>query len=140
MQFTSDYGVEYRIGFMEDYSIWPENAYQFLITNKNKKTSPNDLKLKETILIIIEAFFKANPHILLYICETGDEKQYARNRLFVRWFNESERKAEYYFRDVSICADGIDNFAAIIVQRNKPDIETIISQFDEFVSLMNSKP
>lgn len=29
LQFTTEYGVEYRVSFMEDYSIWPENAYQF---------------------------------------------------------------------------------------------------------------
>lgn len=34
LQFTTEYGVEYRVSFMEDYSIWPENAYQFLIVNK----------------------------------------------------------------------------------------------------------
>ena len=57
LQFTTEYGVEYRVSFMEDYSIWPENAYQFLINNKNKKSSPSDIKLKETIMAIIEAFF-----------------------------------------------------------------------------------
>ena len=27
LQFITEYGVEYRVSFMEDYSIWPENAY-----------------------------------------------------------------------------------------------------------------
>ena len=140
LQFTTEYGVEYRVSFMEDYSIWPENAYQFLINNKNKKSSPSDIKLKETIMAIIEAFFISNPYILLYICETGDDKQAARNRLFVRWFNDAKHQKEYYFRNVNIKAEGIDNFAAIIVQKSNPEIETIISQFDEFVNLMIDKP
>ena len=80
----------------------PENAYQFLILNKNSKSSPSDKKLKDTIMAIIEAFFIRNPYILLYICETGDRKQAARNRLFVRWFNDSKRQKEFYFRDVNI--------------------------------------
>lgn len=138
--FTTDYGVEYRVSFMEDYTIWSENAYQFLINKRNKKPSPGDSKLKDTILAIIDAFFITNPSILLYICETGDDKQSARNRLFVRWFNESQRQQDFYFRDVTIEDDGIDNYAAIIVQRNNPDLDIIVSQFDEFVSLMSNKP
>lgn len=138
--FTTDYGVEYRVSFMEDYSIWSENAYQFLINKRNRIASPGDPKLKDTVLAIVDAFFISNPSILLYICETGDDKQAARNRLFVRWFNDSQRQQDLYFRDVTIQADGIDNYAAIIVQRNNPEFDTIVSQFDEFVSLMSNKP
>jgi hypothetical protein len=58
----------------------------------------------------------------------------------VRWFNDSKRQKEFYFRDVNIKAEGVDNFAAIIVQRSNPDIDTIISQFDEFINFMNDKP
>ena len=29
--FRSRYGVMYKVGFMEDFTIWEENAYQFLI-------------------------------------------------------------------------------------------------------------
>lgn len=140
VQFTTRYGVECRVGFMQDYSIWDDNAYQFLINNKNHKSSPNDNFLKETIFAIIDAFFISNPHILLYICETGDSKQSARNRLFVRWFHESKSRESFYFKDVCVYADGIENFAALIVQRSNPDLETIVQQFDEFVDLMSNKP
>ena len=32
--FRSRYGVMYKVGFMEDFTIWEENAYQFLILNE----------------------------------------------------------------------------------------------------------
>ena len=128
------------MGFMQDFSIWDENAYQFLINNKSHKSSPNDNFLKETIFAVIDAFFISNPYILLYICETGDRKQSARNRLFVRWFNESKLRDSLYFKDVCVYADGIENFAALIVQRSNPELETIVRQFDEFVDLMSEKP
>lgn len=86
--FRTKYGALYKIGFMPDDTIWDENAYQFLIVNENNTTSPNDAHLKETVFCIIEGFFKANPSILLYLCETGDGKQASRNRLFIRWFKE----------------------------------------------------
>ena len=65
VEFTTDSGVEYHINFMVDYSIWEDNAYQFVIINKNKKASPNDEKLKNTLFAIVENFFSKNKNILL---------------------------------------------------------------------------
>ena len=72
-KFLTDYGVQYRIEFVENNNIWvDEKAYEFGILNENKKNSPNDSKVKATIQCIIEEFFLTNPDILLYQCETGD--------------------------------------------------------------------
>lgn len=140
IDFVTDYGVEYRIDFMEDYSIWEENAYQLVIINKNKKASPNDDKLKHTIFCIIEEFFRANPSILLYICETGDGKQTARSRLFLRWFKNYEGATELYLQDVEIESEGVMNYAALIIQRNNPDFSSIIETFNETISILQDKP
>ena len=87
-KFLTDYGVQYRIEFVENNNIWEdEKAYEFGILNENKKNSPNDSKVKATIQCIIEEFFLTNPDILLYQCETGDSRQAMRARLFTRWFN-----------------------------------------------------
>jgi len=86
-KFLTDYGVQYRIEFVENNNIWEdEKAYEFGILNENKKNSPNDSKVKATIQCIIEEFFLTNPDILLYQCETGDSRQAMRARLFTRWF------------------------------------------------------
>ena len=81
-KFLTDYGVQYRIEFVENNNIWEdEKAYEFGILNENKKNSPNDSKVKATIQCIIEEFFLTNPDILLYQCETGDSRQAMRARL-----------------------------------------------------------
>ena len=54
-------GQIFVIGFMDDYSIWPTGAYQFTITNRNNQPSPLDQKLRETILLLIEAFLQPTP-------------------------------------------------------------------------------
>ena len=67
-----DYFIEttnghiFIVGFMDDYSIWSTGAYQFTINNPSRQPSPNDHKLRDAILLLIEAFFAANPDILLY--------------------------------------------------------------------------
>ena len=125
---------------MNDDTIWESGAYQFIIVNENNTPSPNDFKLRETILCIIENFFKANPEILLYLCETGDGKQTSRNRLFVRWFKEYAKKYLYYFDTVEIEADGIKNFAAIIVQKANPNLNEIVRVFNHVVNTLKDKP
>ena len=86
------------------------------------------------------AFFKKNPSILLYLCETCDGKQASRNRLFIRWFEEYSNKHLYYFNTIELEADGIKNYAAIIVQKNNPKLTEIIKDFDDVIKILNDKP
>ena len=138
--FKTDYGIVYKISFMEDDTIWDSGAYQFLITNLSNSASPNDSKLKLTILYILESFFKVNNDILLYICETGDGKQAMRNRLFIRWFQQYSEHHLYYFKTLEIQAEGIMNFAAIIVRFDNPKINEIIQEFDMITNTLGDKP
>ncbi len=133
-------GQIYVIGFMDDYSIWPSGAYQFTINNQYNQPSPLDLKLRETILLLIEAFFTANPDILLYICETGDGRQAFRSRLFIRWFNTYAGRENYVMKTAEVVEDKTRNFAALIVQKSNPRLNEIISEFDETISLLSDKP
>lgn len=131
--FKTDHGVLYKVGFMDDDTIWEKGAYQFIIANENNQQSPNDSKVRETVFCVMEAFFRSNPEILLYLCETGDGKQAMRNRLFVRWFRQYANNELYYFDTVEITAEGVDNFAAIIVQKSNPQLHQIIAEFNEVV-------
>lgn len=138
--FKTTHGVLCRIVFTPDQTIWQEGAYEFSILNENQKSSPGDKQLRDTVFYIIEEFFASNPEILLYQCETGDNRQAMRDRLFLRWFSEYEHSDQYYIKVAEIVAEGISNFAAVIVQRNNPDIENIINDFDNFVGFFKQKP
>ena len=141
-----DYYVEtsrgqiFDIGFMDDYSIWPAGAYQFTISNQSHQPSPLDQKLRETILLIIEAFFAANPDILLYICETGDGRQAFRSRLFIRWFNTYSNRDAYVMQTAEVQEGKTKNFAALIVQKSNPRLTEILAEFDETISILTNKP
>lgn len=138
--FRSDFGILCTITFMDDYSIWETGAYQFVINNENHVSSPLDPKLRDTIFCLIDAFFYANPDILLYICETGDGKQAFRSRLFVRWFNTYTGRDAYMMQTAEIQEGEIRNFAALIVQRTNPRLKEIIAEFDETISILTNKP
>ena len=93
-----------------------------------------------TILYLLESFFKVNNDILLYICETGDGKQAMRNRLFIRWFQQYSEHHLYYLKTVEIQAEGMMNFAAIIVRYDNPRINEIIQEFDMITNTLGDKP
>ena len=133
-------GNIFVVGFMDDYSIWPTGAYQFTINNQDHLPSPNDQKLRETILLLIEAFFVANPNILLYICETGDGKQALRSRLFIRWFNTYARRDDYIMQTAEVQEGDIKNFATLIVQKSNPRLQEIIAEFKETINILTNKP
>ena len=138
--FKTDYNVLYKIEFIPDETIWEDGAYEFAIFNENSKISPNDPKVRQTIFAIIEKFFRLNPVVLLYQCETGDNRQAIRERLFLRWFGEYSNNDKYYLQVSEIIAEDIANYVALIVQRNNPDFDNIISTFNSFVGFFRDKP
>ena len=140
-QFFTDYGVHCTVEFVLDDSLLSHETYHLLIVNVNHQKSPSDVKVRDTIIAIIDEFFIENNTTLLYICETGDKKQALRNRLFERWFSTYERKAQYTFVASSLKDDeGIENYTAIIVRNDNPDLRAIIAEFTETISVLSSKP
>ena len=140
-EFTTDYDVQYQIGFMPDTSIIQENAYQFIITNVNNRVSPNDAKVKDTVITMIDEFFRKNNDTLLYICETGDGKQAMRNRLFHYWFSLYENSQNLICMSSSVTdEEGIVNYATIILRNDNPKLSEIIAEYTETIQLLNTKP
>ena len=119
--FQTDSGIQYDIVFAPDTSIINSGAYTIDIINRQHVASPVDMKLRQTIIAIIEEFFEANGNeAMLYITETGDGKQMFRNRLFIRWFNLYSHHDKYIIRTAEGKMDGQDNFIAIFVCKANP--------------------
>lgn len=138
--FQTEFDVLFRISFRIEQTIWEDGAYEFSIINQNQKSSPNDKKVRDTIFVIIEEFFANNPNILLYQCETGDDRQDMRDRLFLRWFKEYEHSDRFYIQVSSIIAEKVTNYTAMIVEKSNPQLETIIKDFDDFIGFFQNKP
>lgn len=128
--FRTDYGIVYAVSFDEE-DIGGYTAYWFNLANTSFKPSPNDKKIMQTIICIIEAFFFSNPDILLYICDTANDQQAQRDRLFLRWFNGYRQKQNYVLLTTMIMDDNEPNYLAMIVQRSNPRINNIIEMFKE---------
>ena len=138
--FKTDYNIFFKAYFCPDETIWKNGAYEFGILNESQKASPNDSKVRDTVLSLIESFFENNPDILLYQCESGDNKQASRDRLFLRWFKTYEESNKFFVKVSMVVAEDIEHYAALIIQRNNPHFETIISDFDSFIGFLQDKP
>ena len=60
--FISKVGAEFVIGFDEDDFISSE-SYQFIIVKANDVPSPMDKGVRDTVFVVIQEFFRANPFL-----------------------------------------------------------------------------
>jgi hypothetical protein len=139
LTFTTDYGIKYAVDFDEDANPFFK-AYWLNLTNLSDRPSPSDKKIAQTIICIIEEFFRQNPDILLYMCSTEGGKQAQRARLFLRWFNGAEQQKHYVARSVEVQGeDGRKEYVALIVQRSNPQLEEILATFDEETAMFDEQ-
>ena len=140
-RFVTDYGVEIAISFDLDDLLETGEAYMFNVINANKQRSPRDVKVRDTVIAIIDNFFETNEVALLYICETGDRKQAMRNRLFESWFAYANDKEQYVIMVANIHdLEGIDNYAAMILRKDNPHFVEYVSEFNSTVNMFMVKP
>lgn len=129
----------YIVGFVEDYTILDSGVYQFFIENADNHKNTLSSKVYQTIIAIIEEFFKVNDSAILYICDTSDGKQSARDRLFSMWFNSYEGHFNYTLSRVSIQIDGIDYYASLLISNSNPAYAEVLSAFNDFVGGFTNK-
>lgn len=132
--------VTYRVGFVPNESIWEEGAYEFFITNDSHEASPNDPKVRQSVVAIIEEFFYDNPDVLLYQCDTSENKQASRARLFTRWYNTYEFKERYCLKMITFMDDDVENYDALIVPKSNPNCQQLLEEFETRTREMIDKP
>lgn len=137
--FDTDQCVKYEVSFVKDYTLGIENSYQLCITNIDKKTQPRDAKVRDTVVAIVEEFFKNNELSLLYICDSSDGRQRVRNRIFRIWFEEKATGNLYTLIPASIMVDNEEYFASLILCKSNPLHDEILSIFTNFTDDLADK-
>lgn len=140
-RFRTDNDILYAVNFQDYDDILGLKAYWFDLSNRSHRASPNDYKVRQTIICIIEEFFYQNPDILLYMCDNADDQQAMRARLFLRWFNGYEQQKKYDIRTAILNDEGIENYIALIIPRSHAQYEEVIELFDKEIALFKeNKP
>ena len=95
--FITDTQIEYKAYFLEASDYFPNQPFShnlfmfgFDISTKiseYKERKAYDEKVRNTISQTIDDFLKYDKNrIIIYVCDTKDEKQMYRGRLFNKWF------------------------------------------------------
>lgn len=132
-RFKTDNGVIYIVGFYADRFFSIDGAYHFYIKNANGLHAPNDPKILQVITAVIEEFFRYNPLVMLYICDPKDHRQAARNRLYIHWFENYINRSEFRFYSESVEFESVDYYAGLIMHKDNPYYEDVVSTFHEIV-------
>ena len=69
--FTTWQGKKYEIGFIQDLMISDEGVYQFFITTEDKFKTVLDRRIQQTVLVVLEEFFRNEGVVLDYICASS---------------------------------------------------------------------
>ncbi len=123
-------GIHYEITFEEDQPIGECETYQFIIDKIESERSPHDANVEQTILTILDEFFIENLDVLLYLCDTSDDRQAGRNRLFLTWFKRNASPDRFTIRTADTEVEGMRIYAAIIVENRNPKLQAITEDFD----------
>jgi len=139
--FETDNNILYSISFDEDSMPQGLKAYWFNLTNHSQKASPRDSKIRTTVILIIEEFFQSNPDILLYMCDSANNQQAQRSRLFLYWFSAYGKQKEYYTCTEMVKDEDEENYISIIVKKSHPQLNAIINLFNKQIEMFRmNKP
>lgn len=136
--FHTHTNVVYYVSFKEDMEIAGLDSYQFIIERKSEKQG-YDAEVKDSIIAIINEFFAQNNDILLYICDTSDGREATRNRLFIRWFKETDIDNLFEIKTADAIVEGEGMFFAIIFKKSNPRYTEISQEFDEASAYLSAK-
>ena len=137
--FITVQGKKYEIGFIQDLMISDEGVYQFFITTEDQFKTVLDGKIRQTVLVVIEEFFKNEGTVLDYICATEDHRQASRDRMFHQWYMNSLEKDQYNLRNMSVEIDEVEYFASVIMRNDNPRFQAMNEAIDRFIEDFQDK-
>ena len=137
--FITEQGKKYEIGFIQDLMISDDGVYQFFITTEDQFKTVLDNKIKKTVLVVIEEFFKNEGAVLDYICATDDNRQASRDRMFHQWYSNSLNKKDFCLRSMHLKIDEIEYFSSVIMRNDNPRFEAMNEAVDRFIEDFQDK-
>ncbi len=142
-------GTEYRVYFypVPDYfdMLSPHTqlyhcGYFFgftkLAPNEGKR-EPIDFRIRNTILVLINDFFKEKgvDKVLLFYCDDDDGKKLKRYSCFDTWYDLSETRNNFKKYDEEIIVvdeNGVQvdaNYMSLIIESDNPKTDLLLSEF-----------
>ncbi len=143
--FKTESGIIYEVKFKEFFYLFKENydSYEFAIEVANNPIigrPPLDYRLPITIAAIFTDFFdKIEQPSVVYICDSSDSKQLARQRKFNSWFYEFKQPNFFKIEGKLVDKNGEVIPSSLILKSSNPYFSQIIEEFRKIVEGYNVK-
>ncbi len=140
--FISREGHSYLVYFSE--SVFPDadgnihTIYTLGFSRNGKHTNElfvnkYDASVKDTIMFIVNNFFKRNDHrTLIFICFAEDGYSRHRSIVFKQWGNELDASIEKHSTKIEY--QEIDMYAALMIVRENPLKKLILDAFNTYLN------
>ena len=137
-EFITESGIIYNIYFLDysymfaDYTNLTCSVYSFNIDviEGNPDDSPGDERVGSTIAEVLKRFFSRVNNIAVYVCDSMDNRQYARKRKFDLWFY-SYNDGTLIKEDGLAMIEGTEIYNAMILHKKNNQLTEIILAFKE---------
>lgn len=140
-QFTTIAGVDYFLTFISYPTVsnfLSTKIYMFNIDRVYNKNSvdlgQDDVKVKNTILYVLDVFFREHKDALITICDVVDGKQFARKRLFDSWFQRNNHNRLRKL-DADCMIDNIPTFVSLLFSVEHYDQGSLEQEFQQLVAI-----
>lgn len=137
--FVTDSDITYSISFTEEMFLGECQTYQFILRKIEETHSAHDEKVVKTVLAIINEFFRLNQNVLLYLCDTHDHREEARNRLFINWFQKHAEPNRFTICTAQTNIEGQGFYAAIIIENTNPKLDAIKEDFSFTAEILTNE-
>lgn len=105
-----------------------------VIDNPLGKRPPRDPLVPPTIARIFSNFFEQHERIVVYICDTSDQRGRIRQRKFLSWFNYYKGVDYFQFNDTLTDEAGDHFFISLIIRLDNPYRRRLLLAFDDLLT------
>ncbi len=145
-QFTTDQGIVYDASFVDYSFLFPEfpefskDVYTFNleVVSGNIYDQAMDAKIAETVIAIFLEFFTARQNVVIYICDTSDERQFVRKRKFDTWFWKYNDGSFVKEDGLAVISD-IAIYNSLLVHKQHAFLDKVIAAFRSLNERTNDK-
>lgn len=134
--FHTEKGIKYQVAFYGvgniHFSEYPDIAnllYEISFTpDPDSQYNGKDNKVSMTVVDIVQTVLR-NGKVIMFICDSIDGREKARNKLFGTWF--AKHGSGFEKQDMEILTDDCNYYYSLIVAANHPNKSTILKAFEQ---------
>jgi hypothetical protein len=133
-EFLTDQGIHYTVYFLDYRAVFanyphiiaPIYTFNIDVIKGNPDNSISDERIGMTIVHIFNHFFKKLQNVVIYVCDTIDNREQARKRKFDRWFWRYNDGTLIKEDDIAILQDGTEIYNSMILHKQNKNLTEII--------------